>query len=107
MHNGRIIISCKYAPWPYPTTTARYTPNLTRTGHADIPRSLTNYSQLLRQLPSPGNLAQIEEQKQKGNPRWKALLRKHSKGSLFKVDWHRVVLDEAHAISNRSSQSKK
>ncbi|KAH6841188.1 SNF2 family N-terminal domain-containing protein [Chaetomium sp. MPI-CAGE-AT-0009] len=68
---------------------------------------LTNYSQLQRQLPPLNKLREVEELKQDGDPKWKTVLRDQSKGGLFKVSWHRVVLDEAHAISNRASRTSR
>ncbi|AEO57331.1 hypothetical protein MYCTH_2117854 [Thermothelomyces thermophilus ATCC 42464] len=67
---------------------------------------LTNYSQLHRQLPPERTLLQIEEMRQKGDPGWKTLLREEG-GRLFQTDWHRVVLDEGHAINNRSSETSR
>ncbi|KAH6627566.1 SNF2 family N-terminal domain-containing protein [Chaetomium tenue] len=68
---------------------------------------ITNYSQLQRQLPSPAELEYIEELKEKRDAKWRDNLRRYSKGLLFQTDWHRVVLDEAHAINNRASRTSR
>ncbi|KAK4106971.1 hypothetical protein N658DRAFT_37157 [Parathielavia hyrcaniae] len=66
---------------------------------------LTNYEQLAKQLPPTSKLKKIEDLRLKGDLKWKAALREHCPGIFFKIDWHRVVLDEAHLINNRSSQT--
>jgi len=72
---------------------------------ANFLSSLTNYDQLLRQLPPQGTLEDIEARRLSGDQEWKTLLREHG-GGLFREDWHRVVLDEGHRINNRSSKSE-
>ncbi|GAB1320862.1 DNA repair protein RAD16 [Madurella fahalii] len=67
---------------------------------------LTNYEQIQRQLPPKDKLEEIEKLRAARDPAWKTALQKHG-GPLFQTTWHRIVLDEAHAINNRSSQTSR
>ena len=49
-------------------------------------------------------MKEVEALRLAGGSGWITLLRRYA-GPLFSIDWHRVVLDEAHHINNRHSKS--
>ncbi len=59
----------------------------------------------MRQLPPARVLSEIENLRSRGDPEW-IKLSQDTSGPLFGMHWHRVCLDEAHAINDMDSKSK-
>lgn len=69
----------------------------------DMDIVLTTYNEVMKQFPYPNkdDIAKIES---KGYGKWwKDAIK--TAGDLHKVNWYRIVLDEAHAIKNNNSRT--
>jgi len=70
---------------------------------SDLDIVLTSYTEVMRQFPFPDQKAR-ESIAQMGYKKWWKNAAK-CLGDLHKVQWYRVVLDEAHAIKNNSART--
>ena len=69
----------------------------------DLDIVVTSYTEVMKQFPFPDDRAR-EEISTKGYKKWWKQAVK-GMGDLHKVNWYRVVLDEAHAIKNNSART--
>ncbi|KAM4058895.1 type III restriction enzyme, res subunit [Hirsutella rhossiliensis] len=67
---------------------------------------ITTYGELIRQYPSDKVISELKE-KYEGNESSLGRALAQKTGFLFKQKWHRVILDEAHAIKNIASRTTK
>lgn len=66
-------------------------------------RRIASYQEVAASFPSNPALERIMRKKQ-NNEEWREEFNKEL-GDLFRIEFHRVVLDEAHAIKTRGTQS--
>lgn len=66
---------------------------------------LITYKELVNQFPSKAKIQELKGETAGDEDLFDKQLQAGS-GDLFKVDWYRVILDEAHAIKNESSISE-
>ncbi|TVY73260.1 putative ATP-dependent helicase [Lachnellula suecica] len=69
----------------------------------DMDIVVTTYNEVMKQFPYP-NKQEREEIQRIGYQRWWKQALEHV-GDLHKVNWYRIVLDEAHAIKNNSART--
>jgi hypothetical protein len=69
----------------------------------DMDIVVTTYNEVMRQFPYPDKQARDEIATRGYQAWWKQAL--ESVGELHRVNWYRIVLDEAHAIKNNSART--
>lgn len=67
--------------------------------------SVTTYGEVAAAYPSDTVTKRLEKEHPDDEYRWAEAMDKE-RGDLFRVYFHRVVLDEAHLIKNRTTQSQ-
>lgn len=70
----------------------------------DSKDSIATYSDVLAKYPSNSILAELEEKYDSDNISFRREFEAHA-GPMFKINWYRIILDEAHAIKNVNSRS--
>jgi SNF2 family DNA or RNA helicase len=66
---------------------------------------ITTYRELLNSYPKQSKVKELEEKHSNDTTSVNWAINRLA-GVLFKVNWYRVILDEAHHIKNANSRSK-